>query len=85
MNDVLGLIDLERYPINDLDGSAARAVIDDARHQIAKDGLAELPGFITQSGVAALVADADRLSERAHPSGGVGTRANEFPSVSRDR
>jgi hypothetical protein len=80
VNDVLGLIDLERYPINDLDGSAARAVIDDARHQIAKDGLAELPGFITQSGVAALVADADRLSERAHPSGGVGTADLELPS-----
>jgi hypothetical protein len=76
----LDLIDLARYPINDLDSEVARSVIADARRQIAEMGAAELSGFVTPAGVAQLVADAERLAERAHHSGGVGTAYLELPS-----
>ncbi len=78
--DVLSLIDLEKYPIDDLASPRARAVIDDARSQIAAIGAAELSGFVTPAGVSELVRDADSLSERAHPSGGIGTAYLELPS-----
>ncbi len=76
----LDLIDLERYPISDLESAVAQRVIANAREQIAAMGAAELSGFVTPEGVAALVADAESLAERAHPSGGVGTAYLELPS-----
>jgi hypothetical protein len=78
--DSLALIDLERYPITNLDDPVAQSVIAHARAQIAELGLAELPGFVNAAGVAALVLDAESLEERAHPSGGVGTPYLELPS-----
>jgi len=78
--DTLSLVDLSRYPITDLDSDVARGVIADARRQIAELGAAELAGFVTPEGVAELVRDAEALSERAHPSGGVGTPYLELPS-----
>jgi hypothetical protein len=77
--DPLELIDLARYPITDLSGAGAQTVIARARAQLAALGAAELPGFATPDGVQALVADAERLAERAHPSGGVGTAYLELP------
>ena len=73
------MIDRVRYPIDDLDGAVATSVINDARRQIADIGAAELAGFVTPEGVAALVADAASLAERAHWSGGVGTAYLELP------
>lgn len=77
--DVRSLIDLERYPIFDLASPTGRRVVDDARTQISEMGAAELPGFVNVAGVAALVADAESLAERAHPSGGIGTAYLELP------
>lgn len=76
----LDLIDLDRYPIDRLDDPVTREVIADARAQLAAVGAAELTGFVTPEGVAALVRDAESLTERAHPSGGVGTAYLELPS-----
>ncbi len=78
--DPLDLIDLDRYPLHDLGSATGQRVIEDARAQIAAMGAAELSGFVTPDGVAKLVADADALAERAHPSGGVGTAYLELPS-----
>lgn len=78
--DPLELIDLDRYPLHDLDSATGQRVIEDARAQIAAMGAAELSGFVTPEGVAKLVADADALAQRAHPSGGVGTAYLELPS-----
>lgn len=77
--DPLDLVDRERYPIDDLGGTVAQAVISDARAQLARLGAAELAGFVTPEGVARLVEDAEGLAERAHPSGGVGTAYLELP------
>ena len=76
----MSLIDQSRYPIGDLTTPRMIDVISDARTQIASIGAAELSGFVTAEGVAALVADAEELQQRAHPSGGVGTAYLELPS-----
>ena len=78
--DPLDLIDLDRYPLHDLSSTTGQRVIEDARAQITAMGAAELSGFVTPDGVAQLVADANSLAERAHPSGGVGTAYLELPS-----
>ena len=78
--DVLNFVDLERFPITDLDSPRGQVVIAQARQQVVTLGAAELSGFVTDAGVAALVRDAEALAERAHPSGGMGTAYLETPS-----
>ncbi len=78
--NALDLVDLSRYPINDLTSPGAKLVIEDARAQIAERGAAELTNFITPHGIAQLVSDAEELAPRAHPSGGIGTAYLELPS-----
>ena len=50
--------------------------------QLAATGAVELPGFVSPDGVAALVADAENLTPRAHHSEGVGTAYLEYPDFS---
>ncbi|MBV8462920.1 MAG: 2OG-Fe(II) oxygenase [Acidimicrobiales bacterium] len=76
------VVDLDRYPVLDLAGPAATAVVDQARAQLARTGAVELEGFVTAPGVAALVADAEELAPRAHHSEGVGTAYLEVPDFS---
>lgn len=76
------LVDLDRYPVLDPAGAAYRAVVDDARAQLAGTGAVELPGFLSTAGVAAMAADADELAVRAHHSEGEGTAYLEFPDFS---
>ena len=76
------LVDLDRYPVLDLTGSAYRAVVDDARAQLVGTGAVELPGFLSTGGVAAMVADAEELAVRAHHSEGEGTAYLEIPDFS---
>ncbi|HEV2362168.1 MAG TPA: 2OG-Fe(II) oxygenase [Acidimicrobiales bacterium] len=67
------LVDLAAYPILDLDGDRARAVISTARDSLRRTGAAELPGFVTREALYALKADAESLEHLAHRSGGTGT------------
>jgi hypothetical protein len=76
------LVDLERYPVLDLDSPVARAVVAEARVQLERTGAVELAGFVNPEGLAALVADAEALAPRAHHSGGQGTAYLEFPDFS---
>jgi 2OG-Fe(II) oxygenase superfamily len=76
------LVDLARFPVLDLGGTAASAVIDQARAQLACTGAVELDGFVTPAGVAALVEDAEMLAHRAHHSEGMGTAYLEVPDFS---
>ena len=76
------LVDLVRYPLLDPAGPAFAALVAAARGQLAGTGAVELPGFLRPSGIAALVADADRLAPRAHHSAGEGTAYLEFPDFS---
>jgi hypothetical protein len=73
------LVDLDRYPVLTPDARAYRDCVEAARRQIRDTGAAEITGFVSPAGVAALVRDADALAGRAHPSGGQGTAYLEFP------
>ena len=58
-------LDLERYPIDDLDGERARALIADCRSQLERTGLCLLPGFLGPDAVAQSVAELEPRVENA--------------------
>ncbi len=64
--DPLSLIDLDRYPIADLDAPGARRVIEDARGDLAANGVAIFPGFVRPEAVASIAATVAATKERAH-------------------
>jgi len=82
VNGPAQVVDLERYPLLDPGSEAYRAVLVRARRQMHEKGAAEIEGFLSPAGVAALVHDADALAPRAHASGGQGTAYLEFPDFS---
>jgi hypothetical protein len=75
-------VDLERYPVLDLEGATAQSLIADGRAQLAKTGAVEFPGFVTEAGVEMLRRDADELALRAHHSMGQSTPYLEYPDFS---
>ena len=78
--DPADLVDLQRYPLLDLDGPAGRALVDRSRAAMAADGACELPGFLTADGLEACVDDAVALAPAAHRSHGATTPYLEQPS-----
>jgi hypothetical protein len=82
VSDPAALVDLERYPLSEPGSEAYGAVVEQARRQLRERGAAEIEGFVSPSGVKALVDDAEALATRAHPSGGQGTAYLEFPDFS---
>jgi hypothetical protein len=72
-------VDTDRYPLMDLDSPNGVELLRLARGQLALTGYAELAGFVNDSGVAALVSDAESMKERAHRSSGIGTAYLEVP------
>ena len=60
------LVDLDRYPVTDLDGPAGRAVVEHHRRELTEHGVSILPGFVTEEGVRRLVAEADALAPVAN-------------------
>ena len=75
----LGLIDRDRYPVDDPGSPVLAGVIATARAQSAEVGYAELPAFVTPEAIDALVADAEAHTARAHRSTGPGTAYLELP------
>lgn len=63
------LIDLGRYPLDLPDSPAYARVLEDVQGDLQQDGCAVLKGFLTPDGVAACVAEADAVADRAHASG----------------
>jgi hypothetical protein len=76
------LVDLDRYPVLAPGSVEYRRVVAQGQAQLGALGAAELTGFVSPAGVAALVADAESLAPRAHRSGGRGTAYLEIPDVS---
>jgi hypothetical protein len=62
------VVDLDTYPIHDLDSERGRAFVKACREELAAKGACNLPGFITPEAVAAMVALAERLGEKAWTS-----------------
>lgn len=61
------LIDLDRYPLLDLDSDAAQAVIDEAKSTIARDGAVSFPGFLKPGAIASMADQAEALVPLAYP------------------
>ncbi|MBB3232862.1 HalD/BesD family halogenase [Halomonas stenophila] len=61
-----GLIDLARYPLDDLDGAAGRELIDRCRRQLDADGCVVLKNFVPEAALARLERETERLSPEAH-------------------
>ncbi|MGM0702519.1 MAG: HalD/BesD family halogenase [Pseudomonadota bacterium] len=61
-----GLIDLSRYPLDDLDGEAGQALLAQCRRQLADDGCVVLERFVPDEAVARLERETERLSPEAH-------------------
>lgn len=59
------LVDLDRYPLTDLDGEAGQAMVARLRGQLAKDGTCRLPCFLRPAAVTALAAEAEALAPLA--------------------
>jgi hypothetical protein len=75
--DPTTIVDLERYPIDDL--PRASAVVDDAAAQLSSKGVAILPGFLRPDALARIVEEADRLAPSGHPEDVPGTVYLGFP------
>ena len=64
--EVAHLVDLERYPIHDLEGARARELIATWRTEFDRTGACNLQGFVTPAGAAELAAEADALMPLAY-------------------
>jgi hypothetical protein len=60
------IVDLDRYPIDDLGTAAARAVIDHGRAQLGRNGLCLLPDFIAPAALRLMRAEARTLYHNAY-------------------
>lgn len=61
-----GLVDLQRFPIHDLDSDDGRQLIDACREQLAEDGCVVLKRFVPEAALARLERETERLSPEAH-------------------
>ncbi len=73
------LVDLRRYPLLDPDGAAFAAVVAEAREGLAELGAAELPGFLTEEGLAAVLADAIEVEPLGYRNAGPATAYLALP------
>ncbi|MGO8866426.1 MAG: hypothetical protein ACLQME_08000 [Alphaproteobacteria bacterium] len=64
------LIDLARYPIDDLGSPGAAALVAECRRQLAATGACLLPGFLRPEALTAMAAEAASLMPLAHRTPG---------------
>ena len=62
------LVDTARYPVDDLNSAAGQALLRDTQTQLAEDGCAVLSGFVSDTQVPLLVAEADAQASHGHRS-----------------
>ena len=61
-----GIVDLDAYPIDRLDGASGKALIKRCRRQIADDGCVVLKNFVPRTALDRLERETERLSPEAH-------------------
>jgi hypothetical protein len=74
-------IDLDRYPIDDLDSGAGRALIERCRGDLEATGACELPGFIAADVLPRVIAESQAVLPRAHAFRGPITPYLEMPDM----
>lgn len=77
------LVDLERYPLDDLASPVARGVVEEARAGLRDRGVAILPGFVRPDSLEVMVKDTEALRPKAFLEDvAVGTPYLELPDAS---
>ena len=76
------LVDLDRYPILDLEAPKMRDALRWMRAQIASTGACEVPGFLNSTGLETIISDARHLAPTARRSEGYGTAYLDVPDTS---
>jgi hypothetical protein len=66
MSSLQTIVDLDRYPIDQLDLPAGETLIRRCRQMLAETGACQLHGFVQPGATAQLVAEADGLRSSAH-------------------
>lgn len=69
VNDYADVIDLEKYPIDDLGSARGRELVATCRAELAATGACNLAGFVTPAAIATMVTLAKRLAVNAWTSG----------------
>ncbi|WP_370891634.1 hypothetical protein [Janibacter sp. GXQ6167] len=59
------VVDLETYPIDDLDGPEGRALVESCRSQLEETGVCTLPGFVRDEAITEMIRIAEDLIPRA--------------------
>jgi hypothetical protein len=68
MIDPIDYIDINRYPVNQPDTLAFKAMIETIHAKLAKDGCAVLKGFLRKEKLSDLVKESDNAAPHAHSS-----------------
>jgi len=66
--DLAAIVDADRYPLDDLESPAGRALVERCRAELVEAGACELPGFLRPEAVRRAVAEALELKPLAHRS-----------------
>ena len=61
--DLAGVIDIEKYPIHDLDGDVCLEVLKNCRAQLQNDGSCVIPGFIRKDLIISFCAEVSDLPD----------------------
>jgi len=75
-------LDLDSYPLLALDTPRARSVVKEARSELARVGMAVLPGFLKREALAWLAEECDALAPGGHFSEVQGTPYIDVPDLS---
>jgi hypothetical protein len=62
------LIDLDRYPIHELDGAAAQELVDECREALHAEGACRLDGFVRSDAVELMANEARTLAAEGYPN-----------------
>ena len=65
-SEIYNFIDLDRYPLNDLAGTAGQQLVDQTRAALDQEGSFSMPGFVHRSAVAEMAAEASTLQNLAY-------------------
>jgi len=68
VSDIGDLVDLDRYPVNDLDSAAAKALVGECHSALRAEGAVRLEGFVRADAVERMAADAAALAARGYPN-----------------
>ena len=68
MENLQSIVNVETYPIHDLDHPTAEQVVVQAKAQLASTGACHFPGFLSSEGLTGFLQEVRALENKAHPS-----------------